>query len=669
MAVTPQSQQSVLAVLKPEFQKRNFGLFKSLKEYEICSVAGKCICYDTPTFKRVIARDVAGIKQYLEWGLDLRRHTLWNHNGHITEENVFTVGWHFGSVVTLCDAVVLGGYSDKAMRFVDIVGSNMVASLSKVSMFEAFRRLNAGALKRLIEAGLPLTIGEDINNTVLHVALDNRDASAVLELILPLTPELYNETNTDNETVLGRAIPLPSMDALRPLIKVDGISPSSNGRRLSPLYIAASTPRDDTMRCTLLFFCILYLAWAKDITPQYDAELDRITHVFVTNITLIDPTESRQQEEYSRLQARLQRSTGSSDTSHPRQRLLTALHAFHRYKERNLAETKRWRDWYKKIPKKQRSIVESTVKYTRKLNTVEHLFETNERLAHEIVKHGMQFYNISQTELDQFVKENEKQGINTDKTSVSQAMKHFVRDWADEGHDERQDAFPCILGSLANMSRTFEHPLRVLLPGAGLGRLAHEVNALGGFEVTMNEWSMYMNLAYRYLSSLSSVNSKTFHPHIDWWSHHATTADLQRSVSFPDTLASPSVLLVEGDFTTAFAEDTGKYDVIVTLFFIDTARNLVSYFENIHRLLRPGGQWINLGPLLYGSAPFLQLSLDEIVALTEHIGFKFQETDPSCGGITIPGLTVRGKEVAYARNGKGLSKNAYQAQFWVARKN
>lgn len=168
-------------------------------------------------------------------------------NGHITEENVFTVRWHFGSVVTLGDAVVLGGYSDKAMLFVDIVGSNMVASLSKVSMFEAFRRLNAGALKRLIEAGLPLTIGEDINNTVLHVALDNRDASAVLEFILPLTPELYNETNTDNETVLGREITLPFMNALRPFIKVDGISPSSNGRRLSPLYIAASTQDVNTV--------------------------------------------------------------------------------------------------------------------------------------------------------------------------------------------------------------------------------------------------------------------------------------------------------------------------------------------------------------------------------------------------------------------------------------
>ncbi|GAB1207659.1 hypothetical protein APSETT445_006384 [Aspergillus pseudonomiae] len=436
------------------------------------------------------------------------------------------------------------------------------------------------------------------------------------------------------------------------------------------------------MRHILLFLYILCLAWAKDIVPQYDAELERITHVFVTNITLVDPAESRQQEEYARLQSRLQRPATSGDASHPRQRLLTALHAFHRYKERNLAETKRWRDWYKKIPKRQRSIVESTIKYTRKLNTVDHLFETNEKLAHEIVKHGMQFYNITQTELDKFIKENEKQGVNTDKTSVSQAMKHFVRDWADEGYDERQDAFPCILGTLANMSRNLEQPLRVLLPGAGLGRLANEVNALSaatedhreglikaGFEVTMNEWSMYMNLAYRYLSSQSSANSKTFHPYIDWWSHQATTSDLQRSVSFPDTLASPSVLLVEGDFTTVFAEETGKYDVIVTLFFIDTARNLVSYFENIHRLLRPGGQWINLGPLLYGSAPFLQLSLDEIVALSEHIGFTFQGTDASCGDITIPEMTVRSKEVAYAQNGKGLSKNAYQAQFWVARKN
>lgn len=115
-----------------------------------------------------------------------------------------------------------------------------------------------------------------------------------------------------------------------------------------------------------------------------------------------------------------------------------------------------------------------------------------------------------------------------------------------------------------------------------------------------------------------------------------------------------------------FFNHTGKYDIIVTLFFIDTARSLVSYLETIHRLLRPGGRWINLGPLLYGSAPFLQLSLDEIVVLSAKIGFEFVDTEPSCGNITLPGLPVRGREVAYGQNARGLSKNAFQAQYWEA---
>lgn len=138
-------------------------------------------------------------------------------------------------------------------------------------------------------------------------------------------------------------------------------------------------------------------------------------------------------------------------------------------------------------------------------------------------------------------------------------------------------------------------------------------------------------------------------------------------MTFPDQVVDPSsILLIEGDFTVEFPKHTGKHGVIVTLFFTDTARNLVSYLETIHRLLRPGGRWINLGPLLYGSAPFLQLSLDEIVALSNRIGFEFVDTNPTCGTITVPGMPVRGMEVAYGQNGRGLSKNAFQAQFWVA---
>jgi hypothetical protein len=134
-------------------------------------------------------------------------------------------------------------------------------------------------------------------------------------------------------------------------------------------------------------------------------------------------------------------------------------------------------------------LLESTVHYTRKLNTIEHLLDTNNELAKSIVDHGLWFYNISQSELDEFIKESESQKRSADKTSVSQGMKHFVRDWADEGHEEREQSFGCILKSLAQTPRTTDRPLRVLLPGAGLGRLAHEVDNLGGEYVIFYLWT------------------------------------------------------------------------------------------------------------------------------------------------------------------------------------
>lgn len=189
-----------------------------------------------------------------------------------------------------------------------------------------------------------------------------------------------------------------------------------------------------------------------------------------------------------------------------------------------------------------------------------------------------------------------------------------------------------------------------------------------GYQVTINEWSTYMNIAYRYLRSHSDVGSSSLYPFIDGLSHHATTADLLRKVDFPDVSLNPSVLLVEGDFTTVFADKEGYYDVIITHFFIDTARNLISYFETIHRLLRRGGYWINFGPLLYGTGPFVQLSLDEIISVVREMGFEFQEIGDECGKVTLKDEKIRGKEAEYGFNGKALTKNAYEAQAWLARK-
>jgi carnosine N-methyltransferase len=37
----------------------------------------------------------------------------------------------------------------------------------------------------------------------------------------------------------------------------------------------------------------------------------------------------------------------------------------------------------------------------------------------------------------------------------------------------------------------------------------------------------------------------------------------------------------------------------VTCFFLDTAHNVIEYIERIAAILKPGGLWVNLGPLLY----------------------------------------------------------------------
>ncbi|KAL4814375.1 N2227-like protein-domain-containing protein [Aspergillus spinulosporus] len=370
-----------------------------------------------------------------------------------------------------------------------------------------------------------------------------------------------------------------------------------------------------------------------DSSPVFDSPVQAIDH------------DTREKKEYKRLQSRLDRTSGTWGPSHPRHRLLMALYGFTRYKERNLAEVKRWRDLYKHVPKEQKQLVERVIGYTRKLNTVEHLFGHNDLLAREIVRVGMEFYGIEQSELDAFIQEMEKEKKGADRTSVVQAMKHFVRDWSDEGLFEREGAFKCILDYLSGIDRGEEgRPVSVLVPGAGAGRLGYEIDALGGFEVTINEWSAYMNLIYRYAVQIDAPDSLIYHPYIDWWSHHATTSDMQRGVSFPDIIprpsSKPSVVMIEGDFTTVFQEsDSSTFDIIVTLFFIDTARNLVNYLETIHRLLKPGGRWINLGPLLYGTGPWLQLSLDEIVKLSEALGFEFEVDAPDRDGHVCGTLT------------------------------
>ncbi|OAL44678.1 N2227-domain-containing protein [Pyrenochaeta sp. DS3sAY3a] len=378
----------------------------------------------------------------------------------------------------------------------------------------------------------------------------------------------------------------------------------------------------------------------------------------------------RHRQEKAHLMKRMDSKHGKWSSTHPRYRLLEALFGFTKYRERNMAELDRWRKLYKNVGKKQKKTLEKVVDYTKKLDDIEELIYKNEVVCKSIMTNAMQFYNIDQEELNEHINKATQDGRQADKMSVSQTLKHFVRDWADEGSKERNEAFPCILSTLESLktSHDSDAPLKVLLPGSGLGRLGHEVATLGGFEVTVNEWSMYMNIGYRFIDAHTTEDQVTIHPFIDGMSHHAITSDMFRGLSIPFSSPNPEVLLVEGDFNSAFNGQEDHFDIIVTHFFIDTARNLMAYFDTIHRLLKPGGTWVNFGPLLYGTGPFVQLSLDEILAVVEDMGFEFEDMSEECGELTFEGKKVRSKQSEYGFNRKALTRNAYLAQTWLVRK-
>ena len=79
-----------------------------------------------------------------------------------------------------------------------------------------------------------------------------------------------------------------------------------------------------------------------------------------------------------------------------------------------------------------------------------------------------------------------------------------------------------------------------------------------------------------------------------------------------------------------------KWDVVATSWFIDTTHNIFEYAEVIFNTLKPGGIWVNTGPLAYtaNSEAYynftkkdysIELAWDEILYGLEKMGFKLEQ--------------------------------------------
>jgi carnosine N-methyltransferase len=189
--------------------------------------------------------------------------------------------------------------------------------------------------------------------------------------------------------------------------------------------------------------------------------------------------------------------------------------------------------------------------------------------------------------------------------------------------------------------RQEDNVYRILVPGAGLGRLAHDLSSLrvtdetNGVSTTSAttrvhavelSWTMVALAA----TLLSSTDRRwTIYPYLnDFWTNEISSERRFQSVTIPDVVDLPSTAdclsWTVADFCelARMSEETASYDMVITCFFVDTATNVLDYVDGMKRLLRPGGRWINVGPLHWHANARLVLTVEDLRALLEELGWE-----------------------------------------------
>ncbi len=215
--------------------------------------------------------------------------------------------------------------------------------------------------------------------------------------------------------------------------------------------------------------------------------------------------------------------------------------------------------------------------------------------------------------------------------SATQLWAHLVRDWTVDGRSIRHSLYDWCCQQMSIYATT---AATVLVPGSGMGRLAFDLYQRG-YNVEANELSVSMVIAAS--SLLRTKLSGSFYPYVlDSMTNEVDSKNRFVSVPFPDvpihhknTTTHGSLSYTVGDFVGSdddyyFRERVGDFDAIVTCFFIDTATNIYEYLTILHRLVKPHGVWINVGPVQWHHNALLRPSVDELKDLLEAFGWTIQ---------------------------------------------
>lgn len=189
-----------------------------------------------------------------------------------------------------------------------------------------------------------------------------------------------------------------------------------------------------------------------------------------------------------------------------------------------------------------------------------------------------------------------------------------LRDWCwpdtDEVSDDGTDENAVALASLPEVTG------RVLVIGAGACRLAHDLHRRDAPEHTVA-------VDIHPLPFLVADRARRGEA-LPLWEFPVTPKGdvcVQRPLRPPSEPAAPwSFVFADA---RALPVRAGVFDTVVTPWFIDQVpADLARFLPVIQRALKPGGRWLNLGPLIYRSTVALacRYPIDEVVELAARAG-------------------------------------------------
>jgi len=160
-------------------------------------------------------------------------------------------------------------------------------------------------------------------------------------------------------------------------------------------------------------------------------------------------------------------------------------------------------------------------------------------------------------------------------------------------------------------------------------------------------------------------NSLTLYPWVSHFTNNLKCSDQLTAVTFPDV--TPDTIpegvnfsMAAGNFVDIYSRDYGKWNSVITCFFLDTAPNVVTYIETIQNILSSDGIWINFGPLLYHYADMpdhssIEPSYEIVREVILSSGFVFLEERTDIDSF-------------YTRNPNSMLSYQYKSVFFVCQK-